>query len=75
MWRVHARVSEPAPIEPGIRGRSLFSEESGMRVECENSGAALLTFFVEALTEDTTSVVQRKHEAALRQERWLKYLS
>jgi hypothetical protein len=34
-----------------------------------------VNFFVEALTEDTTSVVQRKHEAALRQERWLKYLS
>ena len=34
-----------------------------------------VNFFVEALTEDTTSVAQRKHEAARRQERWLKYLS
>ena len=32
-------------------------------------------FFVEALIDDTTSVVQRKLEAAQRQERWLKYLS
>lgn len=34
-----------------------------------------VNFFVEALTEDSTSVAQRQHEAALRQERWHKYLS
>jgi hypothetical protein len=34
-----------------------------------------VNFFVEALTEDTKSVTQRTQEAALRQERWLKYLS
>ena len=44
MWRGDGRVSEPVPMEPGVRGRSLFPEESGMRVECEKSGAALLTF-------------------------------
>jgi hypothetical protein len=36
---------------------------------------SFVNFFVEALTEDTKSVAQRKQEAALRQERWLKYLS
>jgi hypothetical protein len=40
-----------------------------------NLWRGFVNFFVEALTEDTRSVAQRKREAAQRQERWLKYLS
>ena len=30
----------------------------------------IINFFVEALSEDSKTVVQRKHEAQLRRQRW-----
>jgi hypothetical protein len=35
----------------------------------------IIIFVVEALADDVDTAAQRKREAALRQERWLQYLS
>jgi hypothetical protein len=34
-----------------------------------------VNFFVEALREDVDHASRRSHDAAIRQERWLRYLS
>jgi hypothetical protein len=58
-----------------LRDGVLSAKESDYESRMRNLWRSIVNFFVEALADDTSMLAQRNREAALRRERWLRYLS